>query len=314
MKNAESYSASGQERKLFYLLIPVTRSYVGSIGVQMKNSVCDSSDMKKRISEISILGFRFHPMTKEDVIGCIRNCVRSRSRLVMGNLNLHGMALMYKSKGMRDLLSGPNALVMVDGMPIIWIAQLLGFSLTRSQRMTSLDYFDDMFKIGVAEGWRFDYVGSTPDVLKKGLVELKRRIPNLDIEGRDGYFDMDVEGVGTTHRDILDWLRSRNSDVLIVGMGMPRQEEWLELIRNEIPTRILIPVGAYLEYQVGSLALPPRWLGQLGLEWLYRLFTAPRRLAYRYLIEPFVLFFYLIFRSHPQRAYWEEKKVNETSS
>lgn len=280
---------------------------MGSIGVQMKNYVSDSSDVKRRIPEISILGFRFHPMTKDDVIGSIRNHVRNRSRLVMGNLNLHGMALMYKSKGMRDLLSGSNALVMIDGMPIIWLARLLGFSLTRSQRMTSLDYFDDMFKLGAAEGWRFDYVGSTPDVLTAGLVELRKRIPDLDIEGRDGYFDLNVADVGSTHRDILDWLRSRNSDVLIVGMGMPRQEEWLEMIRNEIPTRVLIPVGAYLEYQVGSLALPPRWLGQLGLEWLYRLFTAPRRLAYRYLIEPFVLFFCLIFRSHPQRTYWKKK-------
>lgn len=258
------------------------------------------------ISEVSILGFRFHPMDKDEVLGSICQHVRSQSRMVMGNLNLHGMALMYKSGRMKRLLSAPETLVMIDGMPIIWLARLLGKRVSRSQRMTSLDYFDEMFRLGVREGWRFDYVGSTPQVLKDGIEVLRKRIPGLDIEGYDGYFDIKDASAGSRQAEILDWLRTRNSDVLIVGMGMPRQEEWLDAIRDKIPTRVLIPVGAYLEYQVGSLPLPPRWMGQLGVEWAFRLVTAPRRLAYRYLVEPFYLLFLLMFRKHPQKSYWDK--------
>lgn len=258
------------------------------------------------VDEISLLGFRLHPMTRDDVLGAIRSHVKTGARMIMGNLNLHGMAVMYDSLGMKRLNSAPEALVMIDGMPIIWLARLMGKRLNRRQRMTSLDYFDEMFRLGVREGWRFDYVGSTPRVLKDGIEILRKRIPGLDIEGYDGYFDITDDSAGSRQAEILNWLRSRNSDVLIVGMGMPRQEEWLDAIRDKIPTRVLIPVGAYLEYQVGSLALPPRWMGQLGIEWAFRLVTAPRRLAYRYLVEPFYLLFLLMFRKHPQKSYWEE--------
>lgn len=261
----------------------------------------------QNLREVSILGFRFHPMTKEDVVSAIRNHVSAGSRMVMGNLNLHGMAMMFSSAGMRRLLSASETLVMIDGMPIVWLARVFGMKITRAHRMTSLDYFDDMFKLGARERWRFDYVGSTPDVLQEGIEVLRKRIPGLDIEGRDGYFDIDDQSIGSKQESVLQWLRSRNSDVVIVGMGMPRQEEWLDLIKDKIPCRVLIPVGAYLEYQVGSLPLPPRWLGQLGLEWIFRLATAPRRLAYRYLVEPIYLLFLLLFRKHPQSSYWSSR-------
>lgn len=261
----------------------------------------------RTLREVSILGFRFHPMTKADVVGAIRSHVRARTRMVMGNLNLHGMAMMFSSVGMKRLLSSPETLVMIDGMPIVWLARALGMNIGRAHRMTSLDYFDDMFRLGVDEGWTFDYVGSTPDVLVQGIEVLRERIPGLDIEGRDGYFDLRDESPGGKQEAVIQWLQARNSDVVIVGMGMPRQEEWLELIKERLPSRVLIPVGAYLEYQVGSLALPPRWLGQIGLEWVFRLATAPRRLAYRYLVEPFYLLYLLVFRAHPQSSYWKDK-------
>ena len=260
------------------------------------------------VTEISLLGFRLHPMTRDDVIAAIRINIKAGTRMIMGNLNLHGMAVMYNSVGMNRLNSAPEALVMIDGMPIIWLARLLGKNVDRSQRMTSLDYFDDMFRLGALEGWRFDYVGSTPQVLRDGIEVLRQRIPGLDIEGYDGYFDIKDASAGSRQREILDWLDKRNSDVLIVGMGMPRQEEWLDAVQAAVPARVLIPVGAYLEYQVGSLALPPRWMGQLGIEWAFRLVTAPKRLAYRYLVEPFYLIFLLLFRGHPQKSYWERKQ------
>lgn len=265
------------------------------------------STFGRALFEISILGFRFHPMKKEDVIEAIRKHVHSQTRMIMGNLNLHGMALMYRSLGMRRLLSAPETLVMIDGMPIVWIGKLLGFRINRSHRMTSLDYFDDMFRLGASEGWRFDYIGSTPEVVQKGLDTLRRRIPGLDIEGCDGYFDMDDSSSGSKQELIIAKLEKRNADVVIVGMGMPRQEEWINAVVGRLSCRVFIPVGAYLEYQVGSLALPPRWLGQIGFEWLFRLVTAPRRLTYRYLVEPFHLILLLIFKEHPQKDFWKRK-------
>lgn len=246
-------------------------------------------------------------MTKSDILEAIARSVETKTRLVMSNLNLHGMALMFSSSSMCSLNSAKESLIMIDGMPIIWISKLLGLKLSRQHRMTSLDYFDDLFTIASAKSWKIDYVGSTPEVLDKGIKLLKQRFPKLDIDGKHGYFDIDDKSSTGRQGEILQWLKNRNSDILIVGMGMPRQEEWIESIKATTPHSALIPVGAYLEYQVGSLKLPPRWMGQLGIEWLFRLITAPRRLAYRYLVEPFILVALLIFKKHPQDLYWKSK-------
>ena len=72
----------------------------------------------------------------------------------------------------------------------------------------------------------------------------------------------------------------------MVGMGMPRQELWIYDNYENIAATVILPCGAALDYIGGSLPVPPHWLSQIGLEWAFRLGTEPRRLAHRYLVEP----------------------------
>ena len=78
-------------------------------------------------------------------------------------------------------------------------------------------------------------------------------------------------------------------DLLLVGMGMPRQEKWLLDHRKALRAGVKMNVGALFDYLSGNVPMPPRWLGPLGLEWAYRLLTTPRRVVRRYLIEPWGL-------------------------
>jgi N-acetylglucosaminyldiphosphoundecaprenol N-acetyl-beta-D-mannosaminyltransferase len=85
---------------------------------------------------------------------------------------------------------------------------------------------------------------------------------------------------------VLELIRQHNPDVLIVGMGMPRQERWLLANHDKLAAPVLLTSGAAIDYVAGEIPTPPRWLGPLGLEWLYRLASEPRRLWRRYLLEP----------------------------
>lgn len=257
-------------------------------------------------SEIRLLGFRLHPMTGAEVVEQIAAAVTERRRLIMANLNLHGMALLYESEPMARLLSQRDAQVMIDGMPIIWLANLLGHKLPRAKRTTSLEFYDTMFALGRERGWRFGYVGGSPETLDRGMETLRARFPGLDIDGRNGYFDVADDAPGSRQAEILDWMQARSHDVLIVGMGMPRQEAWIAAIQSRVPTTVLVPTGAYLDYQVGAQKLTPRWMGQIGIEWLYRLMNSPRRLGYRYLIEPSILLTRMALRRHPQERWLEQ--------
>jgi N-acetylglucosaminyldiphosphoundecaprenol N-acetyl-beta-D-mannosaminyltransferase len=78
--------------------------------------------------------------------------------------------------------------------------------------------------------------------------------------------------------------------ILMVGMGMPRQELWILENRHDLRVNVIMPSGAIMDYIAGALPTPPRWLGPLGLEWCYRLLAEPARLSRRYMLEPwFVL-------------------------
>ena len=255
-----------------------------------------------RPAEISVLGYRVHPMTAAGVIEQVALAIGERRRLVIANLNLHAMAMMFHSPAMARLLSQPDTQVMIDGMPIVAAANIAGHKLSKAHRLTSLDFYDDMFRLGVAQSWRLGYVGASPDVLARGLAELRRRVPGIDIDGRDGFFDVNDDGPGSRQAEIIGWLNERSHDLVIVGMGMPRQEEWIARVQHRIPTRVLMPTGAYLDYQVGEQKLPPRWLAKNGFEGVVRLVQNLRRLGYRYLVEPILLAGMLATRRHPQRG------------
>lgn len=245
--------------------------------------------------EIRLFSYRLHPMDGEEVINRIAAAVRRQQRLILANLNLHGMAVMYDSPGMARLHAQPDCQVIIDGMPIVFLANLmLKAKLERTKRTTSLDFYDDLFALANAEQWKIAYIGGRQWVLDVGLAKLQALHPQLRIEGRNGYFDIKDFSPYSAHSEILDWLRGYSPDVVIVGMGMPRQEEWIEAVQRLVDARVFMPTGAYLDYQAGAQHPPPRWLGHYGLEWLYRLLRSPYRLAYRYLVEPFVLAYRIV--------------------
>ncbi|WP_336966223.1 WecB/TagA/CpsF family glycosyltransferase [Sphingobium aquiterrae] len=241
-------------------------------------------------------------MTVSDVLDHIDRAITAHHRLIMANLNVHGMAVMFDSPVMARLFNQSDTLVMIDSMPLVFLANMMGHKVSRGMRTTSLDFYDDMFALAVRKGWKIGYVGADPATLAAGMDLLHGRFPGLQLEGRNGFFDMADLSPGSTQAEIIDWLKAWSPDLVIVGMGMPRQEEWIHAIQQMVDVPVFLPTGAYLDFQVGTQKMAPRWMGQYGLEWIYRLLVSPRRLGYRYLIEPLVLTRYLMFRRHPQDA------------
>jgi N-acetylglucosaminyldiphosphoundecaprenol N-acetyl-beta-D-mannosaminyltransferase len=77
-------------------------------------------------------------------------------------------------------------------------------------------------------------------------------------------------------------------------MGMPRQEHWIVDHLDKLSVNVILNGGAALDYFAGVIPTPPRWAGRLGLEWLFRLMAEPRRLWFRYLVEPWFIAYRLV--------------------
>ncbi|MBW4560907.1 MAG: WecB/TagA/CpsF family glycosyltransferase [Mojavia pulchra JT2-VF2] len=97
-------------------------------------------------------------------------------------------------------------------------------------------------------------------------------------------------------RDIVDLINKSGATVLAVGLGAPKQEKWIYKYKNELPNiKIFLAIGATLDFEAGNISRAPKLMSEMGLEWLYRMTTEPKRLWKRYLIED-LPFFWLILR------------------
>jgi len=116
--------------------------------------------------------------------------------------------------------------------------------------------------------------------------------PTVAVTGLHGFFSMAAGGIANERT--LAQINAWRPDILLVGMGMGRQERWVLENRDRLEVPVVAVCGACIEYFAGSVSTAPRWLGPLGLEWVYRLLSDPPRFAWRYLVEPWLAIAFLI--------------------
>jgi N-acetylglucosaminyldiphosphoundecaprenol N-acetyl-beta-D-mannosaminyltransferase len=122
-------------------------------------------------------------------------------------------------------------------------------------------------------------------VAARGADAVRARWAGVRISTADGFFDVG----GAENARLIERINREAPDVIFVGMGMPRQEQWILRNYDWLKRGVVFPVGAAFDYEAGAARTPPRWTGPLGLEWLFRFAAEPRRLFARYFVEPWVL-------------------------
>jgi N-acetylglucosaminyldiphosphoundecaprenol N-acetyl-beta-D-mannosaminyltransferase len=233
---------------------------------------------------VSLLGVDVDAVTVPEVLDDIAVAVEARRRLLVANHNLHSVRLVRDDPEMRALFARAGRVV-IDGMALVWVGRLLGHPLRREHRMTCVDWIPELLDRARRESWRVFVLASDPATHERGMHELRRRFPDLELAGHHGWFELG----GTDDDRVVAAVRGERPDVVLVGMGMPRQERWLANRLDALGAPVVVTVGGWLDYVGDARATPPRWLARMGFEWLARLVDEPRRLGYRYLVEPWPL-------------------------
>jgi N-acetylglucosaminyldiphosphoundecaprenol N-acetyl-beta-D-mannosaminyltransferase len=232
-----------------------------------------------------LLGVEVHALSADDLHQLMRRAIADRKRISVVSQNLHGVYSYHREPAMKDLHA--RSFVRVDGIPILWWGKLLGYRFRAEHRMGWVDWMPRFLDTASAASWRVFYLGAPPGIAAEGANRLLARFPAATIGTHHGHFDQrpDSSQNGAVLRTINDF----RPDILLVGMGMPRQERWVLQNRERLDVPVVVTCGAAIEYFAGTMKTPPRWTGALGVEWLYRLISEPRRLAKRYLLEPWAL-------------------------
>ena len=231
-----------------------------------------------------LLGGKIDAFTRPELMAWMEDRVDAPAGGLLLNHNLHSLALLGQDSEMRSLYEQADR-IQIDSMPLVAWGRLLGLPLAREHRLTYLDWRDDFWALAAARGWRVFHLGCAPGVGEAARERLTARHPRLMLETRHGFFDVD----GLENDEVLRAIAQFRPDILLLGMGMPRQEGWLLRNRSSLDPVVAVTVGGALAYDAEAVPTPPRWTGRLGVEWLWRFTTEPGRLFHRYFIEPRLL-------------------------
>ncbi|MEX2116265.1 MAG: WecB/TagA/CpsF family glycosyltransferase [Bacteroidota bacterium] len=230
-----------------------------------------------------VLGVTVGIFTRHRVTSLLRECLDSGVRGWISYINVNTLNIAYDQPWFRLFLNN-SLFTYCDGQGVRLGAAILGKSLP--ERIVMSDWIYDVCEASVARGLRLYLLGSTKDSLAQAIINLKQLYPDIQIVGsHHGYFS-ELEGELVTQS-----IARLNVDILIVGMGMPLQEEWILRYYDRLNARVILNAGSCFDYVSGFKKRCPVWMGIMGLEWVYRLAQEPGRLWKRYLLgNPLFLF------------------------
>jgi N-acetylglucosaminyldiphosphoundecaprenol N-acetyl-beta-D-mannosaminyltransferase len=170
-------------------------------------------------------------------------------------------------------------LVVPDGMPLLWVQKLQGAK--EAKRVRGNDLMLALFEYAEKHGLKLGFYGGQDETLNGLYKRAGRDYPNLKIVYT--YSPLFRPLTAIEDAAITDDISKSAPDILFVGLGCPKQENWMAEHRDRVGA-VMIGVGAAFDFYAGNLKEAPRWMSNIGLEWLFRLAMEPKRLWRRYLI------------------------------
>jgi exopolysaccharide biosynthesis WecB/TagA/CpsF family protein len=212
--------------------------------------------------------------------------------VVFTSANGQVLSMCARDVRIRDLFLAAD-LIHADGMPLVFASRLL-CKAPLPERVATTDLFHDVAKAAQTCGATFYLLGATGSIIEQTIRRVRTLYPGLKIVGyRDGYFSRDQE------TQVVEAINAARPDILWLGLGAPSEQLFAMRNRNRLRNVGLIKTsGGLFDFLSGKNPRAPNWMQAVGLEWAYRIFLEPRRLAARYaMTNPHALFL-LLTRTH----------------
>ena len=247
------------------------------------------------VPRVNILGVGITPVNLAQAVAMLERWREEGRREYLCCVSVHGLVEAQRDPEVRCALSRA-ALSVEDGMPLVWWCRRSGFP--DAGRVAGSDLLTAMCELGAQRGHRHYFYGGSPQVCENLVSRLSQRFPGLVVAGyRSPPFRPLTEEEDAADIEAINEARP---DFVWVGLGMPKQEKWMAQHVGKINAAALIGIGAAFDFVSGEKPRAPVWMQRSGVEWLFRLFTEPRRLAHRYLVYNSIF----IARALQQLAGW----------
>lgn len=170
-------------------------------------------------------------------------------------------------------------LIVTDGMPLVWMQRRQG--RPEAQRIRANDLMIALCDHAAKKGLTVGFYGGKQEVIDAIKMRAEAELPDLKIlYAYSPPFRLLSEKEDAA---IVDEIDAASPDILFMGLGCPKQENWMSAHRDRLKS-VMLGVGASFDFYAGNVRECPEWIGRLGFEWLFRLTQEPKRLWRRYLI------------------------------
>ncbi len=226
-----------------------------------------------------ILGMRVDTVSYESATDYIISWAKSRESRVVYAANVHMVMEAYDNPDFQNIINQAD-LVTPDGMPLVWNLRLQGYR--KQTRVYGPDLTLHVAKAAADNNIPVGLFGSTPKVTESLARNLQKKFPGLQIVYcySPPFRSLTIE----ENQQITMNINGSGARILFVGLGCPKQERWIAQNRDRVKA-VMMGVGVAFDFHAGHKPQAPRWIQNLGLEWLFRLISEPRRLWRRYLFH-----------------------------
>ncbi|MCX7796838.1 MAG: WecB/TagA/CpsF family glycosyltransferase [bacterium] len=227
-----------------------------------------------------MFGLRIDDVNREEAVRHIERFFKEDRFHYIVTLNPEGVVIAQDNKIFSSVVNGAD-LVVADGSWLVRAVRFLGGAI--KERVAGIDLLLDILSLCKEKGYSVYLLGAKEDTIVSAKKRLEDIFPGIRILGfHNGYFDIEEEA------KIVEEINSLKPDFLVVGLGMPKQEIWINRHRD-LSVRLAIGVGGSFDVISGNIPRAPYWMQVIGLEWFYRVLKDPKRVKRLSFIPRFFL-------------------------
>lgn len=227
----------------------------------------------------NIIGTNINVISMQETIEYIKGHLEELRGKYICVSNVHTTVMSHDNPDYNKIQNNA-AMALPDGKPLSIVSKMYGFK--EASRVTGPDLMEEFFKLSQnQDGLRHYFYGSTEETIQILKDKLGEKYPHLSVAGM--YSPPFRPLSDDEDQQIVERINDANPDIIWVGLGAPKQEQWMAAHQDKIKG-VMIGVGAGFDYHAGNIKRAPKWMQRCSLEWLYRLLQDPKRLFKRYIV------------------------------
>lgn len=233
------------------------------------------------MARIKFMNTEIDNLTMEETLQAIDTLIQENMSAYVVTPNVDHIVQLETNRELQDVYANAS-LILTDGKPLLWIAKWYGTPI--KEKISGSDLFPKLCSMAAKKGYKMFFLGAAEGVAKKAADNLKKKYQGLQVVGTYSPpygFEKDVAELEKINKMVKD----TKPDILIVGLGCPKQEKFMYHHCKELGVPITFGLGASLDFEAGNIKRAPKWMSDYGFEWLFRITQDPKRMAKRYLVD-----------------------------